>query len=88
MYIAKNENEHELHIPLWMIAELRDAGAYRTYKADDTGKLVIADNDDLHTAIMLFGGAVIVLPSSSYIELTDTHLAVCWPRAPKTPKPA
>ncbi len=85
MYKANNDNEHELHIPLWMVAELRDAGAVRQYAADPDGEPMVINHDDLRTAIMLFGGAVIVLPTPSYIELTDTHIAVCWPRSPKTP---
>ncbi len=81
MYRAINNYEHGLHIPWHMICELSSAGNVRYHKADQP-----VEHDDLATSIVLFGGAVLVLPSGSYIELTDESMVVCWPIAAKSAK--
>ena len=53
-------------IPNWMVLEITDAGREEYYAND-----IFIDSDDLHIAIIIFGGHKILIPGNSRIVIKD-----------------
>ena len=56
-------------IPAYLIQNLGDSGAYRTFTTDETGHEDGIENDDLRIHVEILGGHTILIPPQSRLVL-------------------